>query len=751
MTAKRAMMSAALVILLGVLWIAGSATAHTAPDTPPGSGDVHIAGVTAPLLQYQGRLTDPGTGEPAADGSHTMTFRLYESASGGNELWTETKDVAVQDGVFSTILGDKTSLDQKVFDGRELWLGVKVGADTEATPRQRVLPVAYALSLVPGAQISNTISSVSFTQGGDAIVGHGGGSDWDAGVVGYGSSESHGMGVAGWGQVTSGESYGVFGSSRSPYGAGVYGEGYSGSHGVYGETFHEGGFYETAGVLGYSVYTDSAGVMGNSKFGNGVFGYISTVTSTSSAVAAVHSGAGNALSAYSAQGHGVSGETDNATGGYEFAGVYGQSTHTETFGVLGESTYGVGVEGRIFERQNSEAAVSGWNSGGGSGVRGYSTHARGVEGISDYDTGVRGQTTVTGTWEFAGVHGHSVYSQTFGVLGESDYGIGVEGRITEPANTNPAVVGYNSGSGIGMFGFSEDGVAVAGHGETYGAEFSSDSGTALRADGDAEVDGNLTVSGNLSGGSHTHSTADITSGTLSSSRFSAYSDLSSEAYLNNDASGDLLTRSQADGRYVNEQQTNSITSEMITNGAVQSNDLADGAAMAEILDDDGAGSGLDADLLDGYHAAGMMSAAGSASIYGLTTSTSVTQMDSFTVYAPGPGMLTVFVIGSTWLDCDATSSSSRLCTGAALGICDTAGSSTSCGNTYDSFYHEDPDNAYTTNEEHPVTLARTVSVGAAGARTFYLNGRSHENGMNWRIDGYVLAIFAPASMTVTTS
>lgn len=47
----------------------------------------------------------------------------------------------------------------------------------------------------------------------------------------------------------------------------------------------------------------------------------------------------------------------------------------------------------------------------------------------------------------------------------------------------------------------------------------------------------------------------------------------------------------------------------IAAGAVSSSMLADGAALAEILDDDGAGSGLDADLLDGSHAAAFATAA----------------------------------------------------------------------------------------------------------------------------------------------
>jgi hypothetical protein len=63
-----------------------------------------------------------------------------------------------------------------------------------------------------------------------------------------------------------------------------------------------------------------------------------------------------------------------------------------------------------------------------------------------------------------------------------------------------------------------------------------------------------------------------------------------------------------DAAYVNEGQANSVTSAMIQNGAVSADDMQDGAALAEILDDDGSGSGLDTDLLDGQHASAFASA-----------------------------------------------------------------------------------------------------------------------------------------------
>ena len=119
------------------------------------------AAITTTLLQYQGRLTDPITGDSLPDGSYTMVFRLYSATTAGTPLWTESKDVPVQGGLFSTVLGSITPLDLGIFNGQGLWLGIKVGTDEEMVPRQQILPVAYALSLVPGAEIEAAGSSAA--------------------------------------------------------------------------------------------------------------------------------------------------------------------------------------------------------------------------------------------------------------------------------------------------------------------------------------------------------------------------------------------------------------------------------------------------------------------------------------------------------------------------------------------------------------------------------------------------------------
>jgi len=443
--------TALIVILSGLLvWSLGSSGSGLLASEE-GHSDQQAA--VAPLLQYQGRLTDPDTGEAVADGDFTMTFRLYAEASAGTPLWTETKDVSVKDGVFSTALGDATALDPALFNGQALWLGIKVEADAEATPRQRILPVAYAMGLVPGAHISTSSSS-------------------------------------------------------------------------------------------------------------------------------------------------------------------------------------------------------------------------------------------------------------------------------------PALAVSNAGAGA-----------------------------ALEVDGSSTLNGDLSVSGSLSGGSHSHDGGDITSGTVDEARVDdqiARDDEIIPTILGDDGPGSGLDADTLDGQDSGEfspadhsHSGADITTGIINEKFVDPEIARDNEIMPTVLGNDGSGSGLDADKLDGHQASQLMSAAGSVSIYGFTTSDVVEEMDSFIVDVPAAGTLTIIVMGSTWLDCDATSADSRLCISAHLGICDASGSSSSCGNTYFSRYdYQDPDNANSTNKENWVTLGRTVDVGP-GTRQFYVNGESPVSGMRWQINGYALALFAPRSMEVT--
>jgi hypothetical protein len=104
------------------------------------------------VINYQGKLFDDGS---PAEGTVSMTFRLWTDVSGGTLVWVEgPKSVTVLNGIFATILGDTTALDVNAFD-QALWLEVDVAGTT--LPRQQLMGAPYALGLAPGANIEGAI------------------------------------------------------------------------------------------------------------------------------------------------------------------------------------------------------------------------------------------------------------------------------------------------------------------------------------------------------------------------------------------------------------------------------------------------------------------------------------------------------------------------------------------------------------------------------------------------------------------
>lgn len=144
----------------------------------PGPGQVadaapqSAAAVAPGAIPIQGRLTN-ASGAPL-NGVYTITFRLYEVASGGTAVCGDVRPVLVTNGLFSDYM-DHCYND---IVGQKLWLGVQAeGELAEMTPRQVIYPVPYALSLVPGAVISYSTSSSILTArnsgGGEGIHGRG--------------------------------------------------------------------------------------------------------------------------------------------------------------------------------------------------------------------------------------------------------------------------------------------------------------------------------------------------------------------------------------------------------------------------------------------------------------------------------------------------------------------------------------------------------------------------------------------------
>ncbi len=109
-------------------------------------------------INFQGNLTDPGTGNAIADGAYDMDFSLFDANIDGVQLWSESQlGVSVQNGIFNVILGSVNQLDPAVFN-QPVWLEITINAETLG-PRIELASTAYsqaAKSLIGDNFIPNT-------------------------------------------------------------------------------------------------------------------------------------------------------------------------------------------------------------------------------------------------------------------------------------------------------------------------------------------------------------------------------------------------------------------------------------------------------------------------------------------------------------------------------------------------------------------------------------------------------------------
>ena len=104
------------------------------------------------LISYQGQLNDE-SGLPV-NGSVSFEFRIYDVPGGGTALWTENQTLPVSNGVFNVHLGAVSPLPPSLASYNGLYLGVRVGADQEMTPRQRITSSPYIPSVPVGGIVA---------------------------------------------------------------------------------------------------------------------------------------------------------------------------------------------------------------------------------------------------------------------------------------------------------------------------------------------------------------------------------------------------------------------------------------------------------------------------------------------------------------------------------------------------------------------------------------------------------------------
>lgn len=117
-------------------------------------------------MNYQGRLED-NSGNPVSDGNYTIVFTIYDAATNGNSLWTETRTVTTEDGFFNLTLGENTAIN--INSNQQIWLNISIGGN-DLTPRTKL---SGSLSSLSSKSIENTttagnsvVSSINSSTGG---------------------------------------------------------------------------------------------------------------------------------------------------------------------------------------------------------------------------------------------------------------------------------------------------------------------------------------------------------------------------------------------------------------------------------------------------------------------------------------------------------------------------------------------------------------------------------------------------------
>jgi hypothetical protein len=123
-----------------------------------------VGGAIPEKINYQGRLTDSGTGLPLP-GSHSAVFKIYDSSLNGSLLWTETTSItADSNGVFTALLGSVTPISID-FD-TTAFLQVEIDGEV-LTPRRELVSTPYAFTALNAENLNGLPASDYAT--GDAL------------------------------------------------------------------------------------------------------------------------------------------------------------------------------------------------------------------------------------------------------------------------------------------------------------------------------------------------------------------------------------------------------------------------------------------------------------------------------------------------------------------------------------------------------------------------------------------------------
>jgi hypothetical protein len=136
----------------------------------------HADDVYNNTVNFQARL-QTAAGAVVPDASYNVRFKLYDAASGGSSIWSETyqvsagKGLSTVNGYLNTSLGSITAFQDGIQWSHRLWITMDIGGtgntpiwDGEMDPRMEMTAIPYAFragQLVNGNTDGSLVSTLS--------------------------------------------------------------------------------------------------------------------------------------------------------------------------------------------------------------------------------------------------------------------------------------------------------------------------------------------------------------------------------------------------------------------------------------------------------------------------------------------------------------------------------------------------------------------------------------------------------------
>lgn len=145
------------------------------------------AAETPRSISYQAYVEN-AAGESLESGTYSVEFSLFSSATASNCVWTETRTVEINEGVFSVNLGETAPLDLDF--SQKYWLGININGSGDASPRVELTSSAYSFFASDIADEAVTVEKIAPASADNSIlIWDASSASWTIGERGY-SNES---------------------------------------------------------------------------------------------------------------------------------------------------------------------------------------------------------------------------------------------------------------------------------------------------------------------------------------------------------------------------------------------------------------------------------------------------------------------------------------------------------------------------------------------------------------------------------